>query len=65
MTPAKLRLAAASMGRPDTVGDLRSEQGITRQTFNHNVSPHGELPADELRLLAGQKKVSAGRTRTA
>lgn len=53
MTPAKLRLAAASMGQPDTkVGELVAELGITRQTLYRHVSPTGELRADGLKLLA-------------
>jgi len=56
MTPAKLRLATASMGRPDTkVGALCTELGITRQTLYRHVSPEGELRPDGLRLLAGRK----------
>jgi DNA invertase Pin-like site-specific DNA recombinase len=44
MTPAKLRLATASMGKPGTkVGDLCTELGITRQTLYRHVSPTGEL----------------------
>ena len=40
MTPAKLRLAMASMGRPGTrVSDLCEELGITRQTLYRHVSP--------------------------
>jgi len=40
MTPAKLRLATASMGQPDTkVGALCTELGITRQTLYRHVSP--------------------------
>ncbi len=54
MTPAKLRLATASMGQPDTkVGDLCTELGITRQTLYRHVSPTGELRPDGLKLLAG------------
>ncbi len=53
MTPAKLRLATASMGQPDTkVGDLCTELGITRQTLYRHVSPTGELRPDGLKLLA-------------
>jgi len=49
MTPAKLRLATASMGRPDTkVGALCTELGITRQTLYRHVSPEGELRPDGL-----------------
>ncbi len=40
MTPAKVRLAAASMSRPDTsVAELCKELGITRQTLYRHVSP--------------------------
>jgi hypothetical protein len=57
MTPAKLRLAAASMGQPDTkVGELCAELGITRQTLYRHMSPAGELRPDGLKLLAGSKR---------
>ena len=58
MTPAKLRLAAASMGQPDTkISELCTELGITRQTLYRHVSPTGELRPDGLKLLAsGQRK---------
>ena len=47
MTPAKLRLAMASMGQPGTkVSDLCTELGITRQTLYRHVSPSGELRPD-------------------
>jgi hypothetical protein len=53
MTPAKLRLAAASMGQTGTkIGDLCAELGITRQTLYRHVSPTGELRADGHKLLA-------------
>ena len=40
MTPRKLRLAAASMGQPDTkIGEPCAELGITRQTLYRHVSP--------------------------
>jgi DNA invertase Pin-like site-specific DNA recombinase len=52
MTPAKLRLAMASMGKPGTkVGDLCTELGITRQTLYRHVSPTGELRPDGEKLL--------------
>ena len=52
MTPAKLRLAMASMGQTDThVGDLCQELGITRQTLYRHVSPKGELRPDGMKLL--------------
>lgn len=53
MTPAKLRLAAASMGQPDTnVADLCAELGITRQTLYRHVSPTGEYRRDGQQLLS-------------
>ena len=52
MTPAKVRLAAASMGKPGTnVGDLCKELGITRQTLYRHVSPSGELRDDGRKIL--------------
>lgn len=57
MTPAKLRLAKASMGKPDTkVGDLCAELGITRQTLYRHVSPSGQLRPDGLKLLSGSAR---------
>jgi DNA invertase Pin-like site-specific DNA recombinase len=53
MTPAKLRLAVASMGQPGTkVSDLCNELGITRQTLYRHVAPTGELRPDGLKLLS-------------
>ncbi|MET1021112.1 MAG: recombinase family protein [Arthrobacter sp.] len=53
MTPAKLRLALASMGKPGTkVSDLCTELGITRQTLYRHVSPTGEMRPDGEKLLS-------------
>lgn len=53
MTPAKVRLAKASMGQPDTnVGDLCEELGVTRQTLYRHVSPTGELRPDGAKLMS-------------
>ncbi len=53
MTAAKLRLAMASMGQPETkVGVLCAEMNITRQTLYRHVSPKGELRPDGLKLLS-------------
>lgn len=53
MTAAKLRLAMASMGKPETkVGDLCEELQITRQTLYRHVSPEGELRPDGVKLLS-------------
>ena len=52
MTTAKLRLAMAAMGQPETrVGDLCLELGITRQTLYRHLSPKGELRPDGRKLL--------------
>lgn len=52
MTPAKLRLAQAAMGKPETkVGELCSELGVTRQTLYRHVTPDGQLRPDGERLL--------------
>ena len=52
MSAAKLRLAMASMGKPDTkVGELCSELGITRQTLYRHVGPDGIVRPDGERLL--------------
>ena len=52
MTPAKLRLAVASIADPGThVGDLCEELGITRQTLYLHVSPQGILRKDGENLL--------------
>ncbi|GAA3514906.1 recombinase family protein [Georgenia daeguensis] len=56
MTPAKIRLAAASMGQPGTnVTDLCKELGVTRQTLYRHVSPTGELREAGHKLL-GQRR---------
>ncbi|RAU37938.1 recombinase family protein [Enterobacter sp. ECC-175] len=52
MTPAKLRLALASMGKSETkISALCQELGITRQTLYRHVSPNGELRPDGKKLL--------------
>ncbi len=52
MTPAKLRLAQAAMGKPETkVGELCAELGVTRQTLYRHVDAKGTLRSDGLRLL--------------
>lgn len=56
MTAAKVRLAMASMGQPETkVSDLCRELGITRQTLYRHVSPKGELRPDGAKLLSHTK----------
>lgn len=52
MTPAKLRMAMASMGKPETKVDvLCKELGVTRQTLYRHVSPLGELRPDGEKLI--------------
>jgi DNA invertase Pin-like site-specific DNA recombinase len=52
ITPAKLRLAIASMGKSETnVSDLCNELGITRQTLYRHVAPDGTLRKDGEKLL--------------
>src|ERR1017187_1546184 len=52
VTPAKVRLAAAAMGKKGTVvGDLCEELGITRATIYRYVSPTGELRRDGKKVV--------------
>ena len=54
MTAAKLRLAMASMGKPETrVGELCAEMGISRQTLYRHVGPDGTLRQQGRKLLQG------------
>lgn len=54
MTQAKVRLAMALMGQPETsVTALRKELDITRQTLYRHVSPTSELRQDGQKLLSG------------
>ena len=56
MTPAKLRLAMASMNTPETrIGDLCAELGITRQTLYRHLDPKGRLRPDGEKLLQRRK----------
>ena len=58
MTAAKLRLAMAAMGQPETiVGDLCKELGVTRQTLYRHISPKGELRPDGLKFISGANLV--------
>ena len=52
MTAAKLRLAMASMGKPETmVNQLCVELGVSRQTMYRHVAPDGSLRPDGQKLL--------------
>jgi|SoiMethySBSTD1v2_1073268.scaffolds.fasta_scaffold465867_2 DNA invertase Pin-like site-specific DNA recombinase len=56
MTPAKLRLAMASMGSARTnVGELCKELGITRSTLYRHVSPTGQPRADAARRVCNPR----------
>jgi len=53
MTPAKVRLAAAAMGKPETnVARLCEELGASTQTLYRYVSPTGTLRADAKKALS-------------
>ena len=59
MTVAKLRLAMAAMGQPETkVGELCKELGITRQTLYRHVGPDGSLRNDGKKLLPEKQNKS-------
>ena len=54
MTPAKVRLAMAAMGKPETnVAMLCKELGVSRQTLYRHVAPDGNPRGAGLRLLNG------------
>jgi DNA invertase Pin-like site-specific DNA recombinase len=56
MTPARLRLAMAAMGKRETkIGVLCTELGVSRQTLYRHVDPKGELRPDGQRLLAARQ----------
>ncbi|CNI92352.1 TPA: recombinase family protein [Yersinia enterocolitica] len=53
MTTAKLRLAMAAVGKPETkINELCKELGITRQTLYRHISPDGQLRTDGIKLLS-------------
>jgi len=63
MTAAKLRLAEAAMGKPETiVGDLCRELEITRQTLYRHVGPDGTLREDGRKLLSARKAADVAST---
>lgn len=52
MTATKLRLAMASLGKPETkIALLCKELGITKQTLYRHVSPKGDLRDDGKKIL--------------
>jgi hypothetical protein len=55
MTAAKVRLAMAAMGQPETkVSALCRELGVTRQTLYRHVGPDGALRLCGRKLLEGR-----------
>ena len=57
MTAAKLRLAQAAMGKPETkVGELCQELGVTRQTLYRHVGPDGTLREDGRKVLERRRR---------
>jgi hypothetical protein len=56
MTAAKLRLAMAAMGKPETkIGELCEELGIVRQTLYRHVGPDGTIRPDGRKLLGTKR----------
>lgn len=56
MTPAKVRLAMAAMGKPETkIRELCDELGVTRQTLYRHVAPNGKLRKDGEKLIKEKK----------
>ena len=54
MTAAKVRLAMAAMGKPETtVSNLCKELGVTRQTLYRHVGPDGSLREHGQTVLRG------------
>ncbi|HWL28211.1 MAG TPA: recombinase family protein [Burkholderiaceae bacterium] len=61
MTSAKLRLAMAAMGKPETrVDDLCVELGICRQTLYRHVAPDGSLRPAGQKLLERRTTTTTG-----
>jgi DNA invertase Pin-like site-specific DNA recombinase len=57
MTTAKLRLAQAALGQPDTkIGALCIELGVSRQTLYRHMNPTGQLRPDGEKLLDRKRK---------
>lgn len=53
MTPVKMPLAQAAMGRPETkVVELCAELGVIRQSLYRHVTPKGEIRPNGEKLLA-------------
>ena len=62
MTAAKVRLAMAAMGQPETkIGALSRELGVSRQTLYRHVGPKGELRPDGAKLLGRKGESTPGK----
>src|SRR5712691_11785248 len=60
MTPAKLRLAQAAMGKKGTiVADLCNELSISSQTLYRHVSPAGELRPNGKKILSPSSRAKS------
>ena len=60
MTAAKVRLAEATMGKPETkINALCVELGIARQTLYRHVGPDGTIRPDGQKLLNGGKPTAS------
>ena len=56
MTPAKVRLAQAAMGKPETVvSSLCEELEVSRQTLYRHVDPNGSLRVDGQKVIGAAK----------
>ena len=63
MTSAKLRLAQAAMGKPETkIAELCAELGVTRQTLYRHVAPTGDLRPDGEKLLGRKSRSPRSRS---
>jgi hypothetical protein len=57
MTPARLHLAMAVMGKPEIkLSELCTELGITRQTLYQHSSPGGILRPDGEKIFQKKKE---------
>jgi len=69
MTAAKVRLAQAAMGQPETnVANLCRELGVSRQTLYRHVGPDGSIRADGKKVIGairGTNTTSDARIREA
>lgn len=56
MTPAKVRLAQAAMGHPEThIADLCKELGVSRQTLYRHIAPDGSIRPDGRKIIGADR----------